>query len=498
MATVTLKEMLAVETTAKSNGWTEEQLLDLAGKQLGIAIGNHFPNPGTAIAYLGKGHNAGDTLVALSILRDRFAWKIATRNAFSLEQLAPLTRKKWDEIGLENPLDHPPSPDDLDRPLILLDGLLGVGANGPLSDPLIQLANEMEVLRQTTGARVAAVDLPSGMNSNTGETALGSVIADITFAIGNAKVGLLLAQSSLQTGALAIVPVDPITCNQPSWIEAISPQTMKCGKAPRPFDFHKGMAGSVAILAGSEHFTGSAVLAATGALRAGAGLITLYVPRSIHSIISSKVPSEIIVQEIHNPRDLLNERFDCLVCGCGLGTLSETANEGFFELISESEAPAVIDADALNLIARFQRCDLLQEKHIITPHPGEFNRLAPEIAKLSRENAAKTFTEKYTATLLLKGSRTIVTRSGESLWCNTTGTPGMATGGQGDLLSGVIGACLAAGDGPMDAARLGSWLCGRSAEICLNKPGISEESLTPTDVALQLGAAYLDWKSGNR
>lgn len=498
MATVTLESMLAAETAAIANGWTEERLLNLAGERLGAAIGKFFPHPGTAIGYLGKGHNAGDTLVALRILRDDFGWEIATRNAFPLEQLASITRKKWDELGAITTIDHSPEPRDFRGPLILLDGLLGTGSSGALREPLRQFAHEMELLRQNNGARIAAVDLPSGIHPDTGEISNAGVIADVTFMIANAKAGLLTGKVASAVGALAIVPVASLTAHHQTKIEAISPQTLECGKAPRPFDFHKGLAGRIAILAGSENFIGSAVLAATGALRGGAGLITLHVPESICAIISSKVPSEIIVRKITNPLELLDDRFDALVVGCGLGDLNDSDANGLLELIAKSPSPVVIDADALNLIARLRRFDILSEKHILTPHPGEFNRLAPDLATLTREDAARCFADQYPATLLLKGSRTIVTRSGEALWCNTTGTPGMATGGQGDFLAGVIGARLAIGDCPMDAARLGSWLCGRAAEVCLTQPGLSEESLTPSDVALHLGAAYADWKSGNR
>ena len=160
--------------------------------------------------------------------------------------------------------------------------------------------------------------------------------------------------------------------------------------------------------------------------------------------------------------------------------------------------PAVIDADALNLIARSGMTGILAERHVITPHPGEFRRLAPDLAGLPRESAARAFADRIPATLLLKGCRTLVTRRGQPLWCNATGHPGMATGGQGDLLAGVIGARLAIGDPPLEAAALAAWLCGRSAEIALNEPAISEESLTPSDVSRHLGGAFLDWKCTRR
>jgi NAD(P)H-hydrate epimerase len=498
MGAVTISEMLAAEAAAKANGWSEEQLLNAAGERLGLAIARFFPVPGTVIGYLGKGHNAGDTLVALRILRDQFGWKIHVRSAFSNDQFAPLCLKKWDELGIRMPPDRMPAWRDVKGPLLLLDGLLGTGGCGPLRESSHRLSQEMEWLRQNAGARVAAVDLPSGMDADTGEFFPGTVIADVTFMIGNAKIGLLHGRAANVTGALALVPVEALTVSLHGELEAIVPQTSDVGKAPRAFDFHKGMAGRVAVLAGSAHFTGSAVLAATGALRGGAGLITLHVPKKCISAVASRCPPEIIVRSFNDPRELLETRFDALVTGCGLGELDATTADGLLELISKSPAPVVIDADALNLIAKRNKTSILTDNHILTPHPGEFARLAPDLADLSREEMARKFAERVPATLLLKGSRTIVTRKGEPLWCNTTGTPGMASGGQGDLLAGVIGARLAAGEPHLAAASLSAWLCGRAAEISLNEARCSEESLTPSDVQGHLGAAFRDWKAAAR
>ena len=495
MAAVTIAEMLAAEAAALANGWTEEQLLNAAGERLGLAIARHFPTPGTVIGYLGKGHNAGDTLVALRILRDQFGWKIATRNSCPLDGLSPLTLKKWDELGLRLPLDRIPIWKDMKRPLLLLDGLLGSGGSGPLRDTLLPLAREMEFLRRNAGARVAAIDLPSGIDPDSGGIFPDSVTADITFMIANAKIGLLRGCAASATGALAIVPLEALTVCGKSKLEPVTPQTMDVGKKPRPFDFHKGMAGRVSILAGSRNYTGAAVMAASGALRGGAGLITLFVPQAVASEISAKCPPEIIVRGFTDPRELLEFKCDSLVIGCGLETIDE---DGLMDLIEKSPTPVLLDAEALNIVARLGRLPSLTASHLLTPHPGEFKRLAPDLAELPREDAAREFTNRFPVTLLLKGCRTIVTRQDEPLWCNTTGTPGMASGGQGDLLAGVIGARLAAGDSPVEAAALSAWLCGRAAEIALNEPHLSEESLAPTDVLHHLGAAYHDWKTSCR
>ena len=498
MGAASILESRAIEEAAFANGWTEEQLLNTAGEALGHAIGRYFPEASMIVAYLGKGHNAGDALVALRVLRDHYDWKIATRNAYPLHEMAPLTLKKWDELGLSRPLDRMPQRGALDRPLLLLDGLLGSGSTGHLRAPLVALAAEIESLRQKSGARVAAVDFPSGIDPDSGEVFPDTVIADVTFMIGNAKIGLLHAQAANATGSLVLVPVEPLTHRSSSHLELISPQTLDHGKSPRAFDFHKGMAGRVAVVAGSTDYTGAAVLAASGALRGGAGLVTLFVPQSVRNTISCKCPPEIIVRAYQTNQDILESQFDALVVGCGLGEMDDATAQGILDLISQTSSPAVIDADALNVVARMSRCEIFKENQVITPHPGEFARLAPDLAKLPREAAARQFADRISATLLLKGCRTIVTQRGQSLWCNSTGSPGMATGGQGDVLAGVIGAKLAIKESPMDAARMGAWLSGRSAEIALNETQVSEESLLPTDVLRFLGSAFRDWKTTSR
>ncbi len=499
MGTVTIAGMRDAEAAAMAAGWTEEGLLDLAGRRLGNALGVFFPKPGTAVGYLGKGHNAGDALVALRVLRDRFGWEIALRCACPIDGWAPLTRKKRQELGDAAVFEGLPAWRDLERPLLLLDGLLGIGATGALREPLLSMAAEMAWLRNHAGARIAAVDLPSGIHADSGKSAVGAVCADVTFMIGNAKSGLLSSRAVDFTGALALVAVEPLTVSGSRGdLEIIAPQVMDFAKAPRPFEFHKGRAGRVGILAGSDAYMGAAVLAAIGALRGGAGLVTLYVPLHLTSAISAKCPPEIMVRGISSPAEVDWRLYDAMAAGCGFGEPGGSKIEEFLTWLDSTGVPMVVDADALNWIARANRVGILNDRHVITPHPGEFRRLAPDLDGLDREAAARAFAGRTAATLVLKGSRTIVTRADYPVWCNSTGSPGMATGGQGDLLTGVIAARLAMGDAPPEAAALGVWLCGRAAELALREPGISEESLTPSDVSSFLGGACREWRSAQR
>jgi NAD(P)H-hydrate epimerase len=214
-------------------------------------------------------------------------------------------------------------------------------------------------------------------------------------------------------------------------------------------------------------------------------------------LIAPRCSPEIILRPYTSPLELLDTRFDSLVIGCGMGHLNERTAGEIIQLIAETRVPTVIDADALNLIAAREQTLILDERHLLTPHPGEFARLFPKLATISREAAVRHFTADCEATLLLKGSRSLIAQRGHPIFVNSTGNPGMATGGQGDLLAGLIGAQLAGGLPPIEAAALGAWLCGRASEIALQSSQ-SESSITPSDTADHLGETFTDWQCSQR
>ncbi len=492
MKAITVGEMRSLEESAMQDGWSEEALMDAACERLARAISRAFPAPGTIVAYAGKGHNAGDAFFALRVLRDRFRWKIAIRAAFPMEQWAPLTWRKFEELAAEAPLPSPPDWDLADRPLVLLDALVGIGAKGALRSPLLELAGEMNALRQDAGARIAALDVPSGVDPDSGIIQPGAVTADLTFMIGAPKRGLLRGHAADATGALHLVHVPVLTPPADGDLRLISPHSIPSACDPRPFDFHKGKAGRVGILAGSREYSGAAILAASGALAGGAGLVTLHLPAEVLPLVAGRLPPEIIVRTCQDPGEILEPAYDALVIGCGLHSTDEGFRDALRAAIRRSTLPTVLDAEALNLLSG-EDLARLGENHLLTPHPGEFRRLAPDLSDAAREEAAHAFADRTSSTLLLKGCRTVVTRKGAPLWINPTGNPGMATGGQGDLLSGVLGALLAIGNPPLEAAAIGAWVCGRAAERALLEPEVSPQSLLPTDVRRHLGGAFRDW-----
>jgi NAD(P)H-hydrate epimerase len=255
----------------------------------------------------------------------------------------------------------------------------------------------------------------------------------------------------------------------------------------RKFSAYKNEFGRIGVVAGSPGFVGAALMTTEGALRGGAGLVELFVPRDIYPIVAAAAPAEAMVKAVRSYRDLLEEKIDVWALGPGLG---KAEAKDLLRVIERATVPMVVDADGLNILA--DEVEILKRcagPRLLTPHPGEMKRLF-DSGKMSRAGTAKNFTELFSVTLLLKGARTIVAERGCPLSYNSTGNPGMATGGMGDVLTGVCAALIGQGLSLYDAARVGAWSCGRAAEIAIFENGESEESLLPRDVLKNLGRAF--------
>jgi hydroxyethylthiazole kinase-like uncharacterized protein yjeF len=236
-------------------------------------------------------------------------------------------------------------------------------------------------------------------------------------------------------------------------------------------------------------------MSALGALRTGAGFVELFVPEDIYEIVATAAPPEVMVKATRAYRDLPDDRADVWAVGPGLGTANA---ERMRDFIARIEKPMVVDADGLNILAEeievLKRC---RGPRLLTPHPGEMQRLfAP--GKMTRAGIARSFCEHFPVTLLLKGSRTIVAQRDQPLSFNTTGNPGMATGGMGDVLTGICAGLIGQGLSLYDAARVGAWLSGRSAEIAIFEGSASEQSLLPSDVLDNLGRAFVELEIGSK
>jgi NAD(P)H-hydrate epimerase len=490
MPILTSAEMRAAEEAAFARGVQVEALMDKAGAGVAQIVTNFFPKPGTCIVFAGKGHNGGDALVAAQQLK-RVGWMIDIRLPFTENDCSELTRKKLLALRAAESWHRHPA----DRELaggqchtIILNGLLGVGATPPLREPIRAACRSINQLRRNKGAYVFAVDLPTGLDADSGKTDRDCVIADFTVTIGFAKAGLIADGALNYVGRMEVVPLDELRPTERKSNEVIASPPAFCGLLPRrEYSAYKNQFGRIGVVAGSKGFVGAALMTSQGALRAGAGLVEVFVPEEIYEIIASAAPMEAMVKPVRSYHDLLKQKPDVWAVGPGLGK-SRAAE--VLELIEKARQPMVIDADGLNIlsekISALRHC---KGERLLTPHPGEMKRLFPDHKKMRAEIATK-FCHRFRVTLLFKGSRTIVAERDRPLSYNTTGNPGMATGGMGDVLTGVCAGLAGQGLSLYDAARVGAWLCGRAAEMAIFNEGQSEQSLLPRDVLDHLGEAF--------
>jgi len=490
---VTCRQMQEIEETAFSRGVSAEELMEQAGSGIAAVVQQFFPEPGHLVLYPGKGNNGGDAFVAARHLVAA-GWQVHVRASCEISEFRPLPAKHWntlkDQVTVVN---SAAAISRLRGRVILMDGLVGIGAKGGLRGRLADAALEINHLKRQRHAQVVALDLPSGLDSETGEPGSPCVEADLTIAIAHTKTALLQDAATRCVGRLAVVPLPDLDAVEGGGGRRLLTSQVLLPILPRrSFDFHKGQAGRVGIIAGSRGYFGAAVLACTGALRAGAGLVTLHVREADYSLMASMAPPEIMVKPVKDYRSILEERLDALAIGSGLGSDHQVE---VLTVIREAKCPTVLDADALNLLAR-TGLESLKEgpaPRLLTPHPGEMERLAtqhPAWRQMSRSETVIDFVRQYPdTTLLLKGSRTVIAGASRAVSYNSTGNPGMATGGMGDTLTGVCAALSASGLALYDAACLGAWVCGRAAELAVAE-GDSEEALLPSGVASHLGAAF--------
>lgn len=473
--------MRAAEQAAFATGVEVEALMDRAGAGVADAVRKFFPTPGPAVVFVGKGHNGGDALVAAARLKEA-GWEIDLRLVFPKEDLADLTRKKLDQCGTD--VRAPTG----NSPLIVLDGLLGLGAKHLLREPIRTAAQEINRLRRDENAFVFAVDLPTGLDGDTADYDPDCVVANCTITIGNAKHGLVVDGALDFVGRLEIVGLRQLAITPSPANDLIATQqSLKALLPRRRFSAFKNQVGRVGVVAGSQGFIGAALMTTEGALRGGAGLVELFVPKNIYSIVAAAAPAEAMVKPVRSYRDLLEEKVDVWALGPGLG---KAEARDLLKVIERAPGPMVVDADGLNMLSAdveiLKRC---AGPRLLTPHPGEIRRLF-DSGKMSRAGTAKNFTETFPVTLLYKGARTIVAERDRPLSYNSTGNPGMASGGMGDVLTGVCAALIGQGLSLYDAARVGAWACGRAAEIAIFEKGESEQSLLPRDVLANLGGAF--------
>lgn len=462
-------------------------LMENAGAGAAREILRWFPGlreGGRVLVLAGRGNNGGDGFVVARHFREQGIGVevILFGKRGEVKGDARTNLERWETIN--GPVPEILAPEDfetwitrLDSFDLLIDALFGTGLNQEvrgLSAEAIRAVNEVDVPR-------AALDIPSGLHSSTGEILGEAFRADFTATFGLPKLGMVLYPGVELVGTLAVVdigfPSQVIKEIKNTYILLDRPELLPLLPA-RPLESHKGNYGHLLIIAGSLGKTGAAVLAALGALKIGTGLVSVALPRSLSSIILANLP-ESMTEPLHETEDgvITLESVDriiqtlegktAVVIGPGISTLPHVG-EIVAEVIKRAEVPVLIDADALTHIARDRNviggrtCPV-----VLTPHPGELARIlntTPAEVQKNRIASALAASRDLDAWVVLKGARTIVAGPQGEILINPTGNPGMAQGGMGDVLSGVIGGLLAQRMCPRDAAGLGVYLHGMAAD----------------------------------
>lgn len=386
---------------------------------------------------------------------------------------------------------------------LLIDAIFGTGLDRPVSGPAAAVLKSAGLAKKARGEglRVLAVDMPSGLSGDSGEMLCpGGLPADVTVTLGAPKVGLYLRSGPPMAGKVVLGDIglsDQMFALAPPLGRLSSPAELPHNLPPRPIDGHKGTFGHVLVAGGAKGKTGALVLAANGALRSGAALVTALYPASLSPIYETKLteamgldlPEDEPGEFSAGAGDLILEYGpgrQALALGTGMG-LGEGAVQTVRKVVEGIDLPVVLDADALTLLngdlGKLKRL----KKVLITPHPGEAARLLNVTTNDIQKNrlaAARQLASDSGAVVVLKGHNSIITEPEGSFYLNTTGGNHMAVGGCGDLLTGLLAGLLAQGMEPFKAAILGVWVHGRAADLA--KKEIGPFGLTPTEMADRL------------
>lgn len=516
MIFVTREQMQQLDRLAiQEAGIPGEMLMERAGRWVAEHVLRILswrkPAMPAVLLVAGRGNNGGDAFCAARHLLENGV-KVSVRLAGSIADIVGDARKHLERARqsgvpiteLPEPSQWQPTCDDF-HASIIVDGLLGTGFSGEVRQPqraAIEFINLVGRLRP-----VIAIDLPSGLDADLGPTQPHIVRADLTVTMGLPKKAFMLRESLPYLGSLEVADIgipralrERITGDGEA--ELISAEDVAAWLPRRPRESHKGDFGHLLIIGGSQRYAGAAIMAARAAVRSGAGLVTLLVPRSIANAARLAAPEVIVESSPEDDtgalaaelwsqwRDQASD-FSALLIGPGM-TRGPGIHTLVRNIIRDVRRPLVVDADAISVMAGqphwFERA---QSPVVITPHPGELGRLLSEETsriQADRMAAALRGAELTEATIALKGAGTIVAAAGRRPWLNLCGNPGMATGGSGDVLAGLLAGLLAQKVPAFEAACAAVFLHGKAGDIAAWK--YSPAAMTAMDICRELPEAF--------
>jgi NAD(P)H-hydrate epimerase len=419
---ISVAQMREWEAATWAAGQTEDEVIRRVGKHIARRARKLTRAGDTILFLVGKGHNGDDARAAQKFLTER---KIVTIDVNTPENDLPKLKSAL-----------------LQKPALIIDGLFGIGLNRQLDDgwqKFIAAVNESKI-------PILAVDVPSGLNADTGGHFGAAIEAAVTLTVGTPKIGMLAAQAWPFVGRLEIAAdVGLIPCPHNSDLNWTLPEDFQNFPPPRPVTGHKGDFGHPAIIAGSPGFHGAAVLAARAAQRAQPGRITLFTDEKVYGAVAAQLQS--VMVQVWKSKLKLPDSTSAVLIGPGLAAPGNAAKLKTFtqQLWRDSELPMVVDASALDWLptGKFQKGAI----RVVTPHPGEAARLLKTTAKMVQANRAKSLRDISRRLghcwVVLKGHQTLAGRSTGEISVNPSGNPHLAQGGSGDVLAGYLAGLLA-------------------------------------------------------
>ncbi len=439
------------------------ELMDAVVRRLHSALSARLGGwqPRRIVAYVGRGNNAGDAVG----LAARYGCPLILRGVAGAAALSADTQEQLVRAGEVCFAAQPPEPE---ADSLILDGLLGSGASGALRPDMAALVRELNELRAACPQSLTvAIDIPTGLLA---EKRSEVVQADISCPIGCVKPAMLADGAENMVGQLLPIAL-PEVALLPCFPDLVMDEALLRACLPRrAYSCYKNRAGRVAVVAGSPGMLGAAQMAAEAALAAGAGLVVLYCRAESYALLAARVVPEVMVRCVESYADIREAEAQALLIGPGLGQLPQAEADALQKLACSFPGTVVLDADALNTAAAQHWSLCGHENWVLTPHPGEMRRLAPELSAQPRQEQALRFCEYFRGTLLLKGARSLTCTRGQCWW-NGTGGPFMANGGQGDVLAGTVAALAAQGLSPHEAASAGAHACGLAATLAWSRRG---------------------------
>ena len=501
---VTAARMRHVEkVSAKKSGFPTYALMQSAGRELSRVAAKCAVDASPFLVVVGPGGNGGDGYLCAAALHQQGRAVLVWEVDGAVRLVGDPSKAKSEAVrcGVVMIQKRPPSPA---RGTVIIDAVFGTGLSRRASGKYLGAIRTLQRWRQE-GCFVVSADVPSGLDADSGRVWGSAVEADVTVCFGYLKQGVCLEPGAAYAGRVEVVDIG-LGGDAEKSLGADAVCLLEESDAARRLpvrraESHKGTYGHALVVAGCREHAGAALLAATGALRSGAGLVTLASEAFVTALAVGRQPElmsacfrdggALKVDDAAQVLEWMKGK-QVLVLGPGLAP-GPSVPLFVKRLLSKVDVPCVIDAEGLNVLAKVRSVSS-SGPWVLTPHPGEAARLLGTTSlevQRDRLGAVKAIARTYNATVVLKGARTLIADARGNVFINPTGNPGMASGGSGDVLAGMVGGLLAQGLSPLDACLVGVFAHGMAGDIAARTQG--QLGLVASDLLASLGTVWRRW-----